>query len=357
MSIDILKARASDRRTLHTLETIEVSAQRGAGIVRQVLSFARGLEGERVEIQPKHLLRDVENILRETFPKDIRAQFFIPDDIWTIQGDATQVHQILLNLCVNARDAMPEGGTLTVRAENRELDAQYQAMHPQARAGRYVKISVTDTGIGIPTSIRDKIFEPFFTTKALDQGTGQGLSTVLAIVKSHEGFINVASEPGRGASFEVFLPALDFSGGDPDEARREETLPRGQGETVLVVDDEASILTITAQTLEAYGYHVLTSTNGAEALAIYAQQPNQIHVVLTDMMMPILDGPAMILALLRINPQARVIAASGLEANTNTAKVTAAGVTHFLNKPYTAGTLLKKIREILDLAAPGPAAA
>jgi PAS domain S-box-containing protein len=357
MSIDILKARAADARTLGTLETIEISARRGAGIVRQVLSFARGLEGERVEIQPKHLLRDVENLLHETFPKNIRLQFFIPDDTWTIQGDATQMHQILLNLCVNARDAMPEGGALTVRAENRELDAQDEAMNPQARAGRYVTISVTDTGTGIAPATLDKVFEPFFTTKAPDKGTGLGLSTVLAIVKSHAGFIHVTSEPGRGASFLVYLPALDFTDRLPDEARPEETLPRGHGETVLVVDDEASILTITGQTLQAYGYHVLTSINGAEALAIYAQRQEEIHVVLTDMMMPILDGPAMILALLRINPQARIIAASGLEANNNTAKVAAAGVTHFLNKPYTAGTLLNKIREILDLPAPGPAAA
>ncbi len=357
MSIDILKAKAEDARTRHILETIEVSARRGAGIVRQVLSFARGMEGERVEIQPKHLLRDIENILRETFPKDIHLQFFLPYDTWTVLGDPTQVHQILLNLCVNARDAMPEGGTLTARAENCDVDAHYAAMHMQATPGRYVNISVTDTGTGMASSTLDKIFEPFFTTKAPDKGTGLGLSTVMSIVKTHGGFINVASEPGKGTSFKVYLPALDCSDRGHDEIRLEEILPRGNGETVLVVDDEASILTITGQTLQAYGYHVLTSTNGAEALAIYAQRQDQIHVVLTDMMMPILDGPAMILALLRINPQARIIAASGLEANSNTAKVTAAGVTHFLNKPYTAGTLLKQIRDILDQPVPGPVAA
>jgi PAS domain S-box-containing protein len=350
MSIDILKTIADKPQAMKILETIEVSAKRGADIVRQVLSFARGLEGQRIEVQPKHLLKDLENIIRDTFPKDIHLQFSIPNDIWTILGDPTQVHQILLNLCVNARDAMPNGGNLTIGVENCVLDEQYAAMNLQARPGRYVNISVTDTGTGIPPALIDKIFEPFFTTKELNKGTGLGLSTVMAIVKSHDGIVNVYSEPGKGTTFKVYLPAMEIS----PEGRKEQTetgnLPRGNGETILVVDDEASILTITSQTLQAFGYRVLTATDGADAVAIYAQHRNQIAVVLTDMAMPVMDGPATIHALIRMNPAIKIIAASGFNANGGAAKASGAGVKHFLNKPYTAGTLLKTLQAILQEA-------
>jgi PAS domain S-box-containing protein len=350
MSIDILKTISDSPQAVKILETIEVSAKRGADIVRQVLSFARGLEGQRIEVQPKHLLKDLENIIKDTFPKDIHLQFSIPTDIWTILGDPTQVHQILLNLCVNARDAMPNGGTLIVAVENCVLDEQYAGMNLQAKPGRYVNISVTDTGTGIPPALIDKIFEPFFTTKELNKGTGLGLSTVMAIVKSHDGIVNVYSEPGKGTTFKVYLPAMEIS----SEARKEQTetanLPRGNGETVLVVDDEASILTITSQTLQAFGYRVLTATDGADAVAVYAEHRNEIAVVLTDMAMPVMDGPAAIHALTRMNPAIKIVAASGFTANGGAIKASGAGVKHFLTKPYTAGTLLKTIRTILDEA-------
>jgi PAS domain S-box-containing protein len=347
MSIDILKTISDHPQAMTILETIEVSAKRGADIVRQVLSFARGLEGQRIEVQPKHLLKDLENIIKDTFPKDIRLQFSMPNETWTILGDPTQVHQILLNLCVNARDAMPNGGNLTIGVENCVLDEQYAAMNIQAKPGRYVNISVTDSGTGMPADLIDKIFEPFFTTKALNKGTGLGLSTVMAIVKSHDGIINVYSEPGKGTTFKVYLPAIEAS----LEARKEQSevisLPRGNGEMILVVDDEASILTITSQTLQAFGYRVVTAMDGADALSVYVQNRNEIAVVLTDMMMPVLDGPATIHALLRINPAVKIIAASGLNANGGVAQASGAGIKHFLTKPYTAGTLLKAMRAIL----------
>ncbi len=197
ISIELLQKSARDRQSAKLLKTIHTSAQRGADIVRQVLSFARGVEGERIEIQPKHLLNDLAHIINDTFPKNILQDFTVPREIWTISGDATQVHQVLLNLCVNARDAMPNGGRLDVKVENCELDANYAAMNLQAKPGRYVKISVTDTGMGIPRENLDKIFEPFFTTKDVNKGTGLGLSTVVAIVKSHGGMINVYSERAR----------------------------------------------------------------------------------------------------------------------------------------------------------------
>ena len=349
MSIDLLKGMATEPESTMILETIDISARRGADIVRQVLSFARGLEGQRIEIQPRHLLKDLQNIVKDTFPKDIRLQFSVPSDVWTILGDPTQVHQILLNLTVNARDAMPDGGMLLVGVENCVLDEQYATMNIQAKPGRYVIISVTDSGTGIPRDLIDKIYDPFFTTKPPNKGTGLGLSTVMAIVKSHEGIINVYSEPGRGTTFKVYLPALESFG----ETRKEPadtaaSMPRGNGETILVVDDEASILTITSQTLQAFGYRVLTAANGAAAVAIYAKSSSDISAVLTDMMMPIMDGPATIHALLQINPSVKIVAASGLNLNGGEAKVASAGIKHFLTKPYTAATLLKSIRAILD---------
>jgi PAS domain S-box-containing protein len=349
MSIDVLKLLVSEPQARDILQTIEVSSKRGADIVRQVLSFARGMEGERIEVQPKHLLKDIESIIRDTFPKNIRQGMTFPDDPWTILGDPTLLHQILLNLCVNARDAMPNGGKLTIRVENTVLDAQYAAMNREAKPGRYVLISVTDTGTGIPAEIQDKIFEPFFTTKELGKGTGLGLSTVMGIVKSHGGAINVYSELGKGTTFRIYLPAMENS----SEARKKKTqsvdLPRGKGEMILIVDDEASVLTITSQTLQAFGYRMMTASDGAEAVAVYAKHQHEIAVVLTDMMMPVMDGVATIRALRRINPAIKIIAASGLNANSGI-KESDAGVTHFLMKPYTAGALLKTLRSVLEAA-------
>jgi len=348
MSIELLRENVTDAESEKILRTIAVSARRGADIVRQVLSFARGIEGQRVEIQPKHLIKDLAGIIRDTFPKDIRLDFFVPDDTWTILGDPTQVHQVLLNLCVNARDAMPNGGELGIRVGNRVLDEHFAAMHIQAKPGRYVEIIVTDTGMGVPPENLDKIYEPFFTTKELNKGTGLGLSTVMAIVKSHNGLINVYSEVGRGTVFHVFFPAMETSGEARKEQFDEASVPRGRGETILLVDDEASIRTVTGQTLMAFGYSVITASDGAEALAVYARHAQEIALVLTDMRMPVLAGTPMIQALLRMNPALKIIAASGLDSGGSLSAVSGPGVKAFLIKPYTAETLLKTIRAALD---------
>ena len=350
MSIGILKTTTNDPQATKILDTIEVSAKRGADIVRQVLSFARGMEGHRTEVQPEHLFKDLETIIKDTFPKDVNLQFTVPKGTWPIFGDPTQVQQVLLNLSVNARDAMPNGGRLTVGVENTLVDEQFVAINPQAKPGRYVVISVSDSGTGIPPEILDKIFEPFFTTKALYKGTGLGLSTVMAIVKSHEGIVNVYSERGRGTTFRVYLPAMETTTEGSKERAEQVSLPRGNGEMVLVVDDEASVLTITSQTLQAFGYRILTATDGADAVAVYAENKNEIAVVLTDMAMPIMDGPATIHAMMRVNPAVKIIATSGLNENSRVAKASGAGVQHFLMKPYTTETLLKTLRAILDEA-------
>lgn len=346
MAIEMLKDNSRDPMSLSILETLESSAHRGADIVRQVLSFGRGAEGERSEVQLRHLVSDIERIVRDTFPKDIRLRVAIDSEPWVVIGDPTHLYQMLLNLCVNARDAMPQGGLLTIHLENRMIDDQFAAMNIEAKVGPYVLIEVADTGTGMPRAILEKIFDPFFTTKEPGKGTGLGLSTVQALVKSHGGFMEVNSEPGKGTKFSLFIPARPSSSSQ-EELATATHLPRGSGETVLLVDEEFSILAITGQTLEIFGYNVIPANDGAEALALYLQHRDEIAVVLTDMMMPVMDGAAAIHALKKINPAVKVIAASGLSTDGNIARATELGVKHFIPKPYNARTLLEKLQAIL----------
>lgn len=346
MAIDMLQLKATDESSKKWLEVLRSNAERGGNMVRQVLSFARGVEGERVALQPKHLIKEIVKILREALPKSIEINFNIPGDLWIISADATQMHQVLMNLCVNARDAMPEGGSISIKAENAVVDDNYARMHIEAKAGRFVTITVSDTGPGMSSEIQSRIFEPFFTTKEMTKGTGLGLSTALSIVKSHGGFINVYSELHRGSQFSVYLPAIDTA--EAAEAGTLPTdLPLGHGELILVVDDEESIREITRGTLETFGYKVLTANDGTEALAIYADKKNEIAAVLTDMVMPFMDGPATIRVLQRMNPNVRIIAASGLGAGQRAGEGTLEGVSVFLNKPYTAEKLLKSLAQVL----------
>ena len=348
MSIEMLKETATHPRAKTIIETIEVITQRGADIVRQVLSFARGMKGDHVEVQPRHLLKDIQALIKETLPKNIQLKFDFPRDSWILVADPTQLHQILMNLCVNARDAMDQGGILSIKTENRVIDEQYAAMHLDATPGKYVSLVVSDTGSGIPPGIINKIFEPFFTTKEIGKGTGLGLSTVLAIVKSHGGFLEVSSEMGRGTTFRVNLRALEESSRDVDGASEIEKLPRGQGETILIVDDEASILTITGQTLETFGYKILTATDGAEAVAIYAKHRDGIAAVITDMAMPIMDGLSAVQVLTRLNPAVKIIAASGLKTYAEAAaQAHDLSIRYFLDKPYSAATLLQTLQALL----------
>ena len=347
MAIDMLQLKTTDESSRKWLDVLRTNAERGGNMVRQVLSFARGVEGERVALQPKHLIKEIVKILRETLPKSIEINFQIPGDLWIISADATQMHQVLMNLCVNARDAMPEGGSIWIRAQNSFVDENYARMHLEARAGRYIVITVSDTGPGMTPEVQSRIFEPFFTTKEMTKGTGLGLSTALTIVKSHGGFINVYSELHKGSQFTLYLPALDAPGLAEHE-KPQTDLPTGDGELILVVDDEESIREITRGSLETFGYNVLTASDGTEALAIYADRKNDIAVVLTDMVMPFMDGPATIRALHRMNPAVRIIAASGLGTGQRAGEGPLEGVSVFLNKPYTAEKLLKTLAQVLN---------
>ena len=347
MSIELLKLQKQDPRGMNMLSTIDNSAKRGAGMVRQLLTFASGLEGKQLAMDVGQLLKEIEKIANETFLKTIQVRSEIPADLWTVQGDPTQLHQVLLNLCVNARDAMPDGGTLKLSAWNLMIDQHYVGLNGEGEPGPYIVIQVKDTGTGMPPEVIERIFEPFFTTKELGKGTGLGLSTSLGIIKSHHGFLHVDSVPGVGTKFLVYLPAQEAAA-TAVPASVENELPRGQGELVLVVDDEADVRQVVQQILEAFGYQALLAADGIEATALYASRKDEIAVVVTDMMMPLMDGPATIQALMNLNPQVRIIAASGLSTSSNAAKAAKEGAKHFISKPYTTATLLQTLHTLLQ---------
>jgi PAS domain S-box-containing protein len=280
LSVEVLKEKFKDEQSQKLLTILEKNSQRGANLIKQVMSFARGVEGVRIPLQVSQTISEIEDVIKETFPKSIEIRIDIQKDLHAISGDSTQLHQVLMNLCVNARDAMSDGGILSISTENFLIDENYARMNTEAKIGWYVVITVSDTGTGIPPKIVNRIFEPFFTTKEHGKGTGLGLSTSLGIVKSHDGFINVYSEVGKGTKFSVYLPAITTNKGQ--NAEDEPGFLSGQGELVLIVDDEAPIREITRTTLEAYGYRVITAIDGAEAVVLYAQNKGEISVVLMD---------------------------------------------------------------------------
>ena len=347
IGVELLKDGVTHPGDREVLATIGASASRGAEMVRQVLSYARGLDGRRVEIKPAELVAEVERIARDTLPKTIDIRTNVEPGLPPLLGDPTQFHQVLLNLCVNARDAMPAGGQLTMGAALVMVDGRDRSAGVDLPPGAYVKIEVVDTGTGIAADIVDKIFDPFFTTKEPGKGTGLGLSTSLSIVKSHGGQVRVVSEPGRGARFAIYLPASADAGGESligDTAPR----PTGGGHTVLVVDDEAAIRMIAQRTLEASGYRVLLASDGAEAIATFGANHRVIAAVMLDMTMPVLAGVPTIQAMARIDPSVPIIAISGISANEQPARAASAQVKMFLPKPFTSDTLLKALQQVLN---------
>ena len=346
MSAPVLRMRISDESRGKIIDTIEMSAARGAQIVKQVLTFSRGLEGEMRTLQVESLINEMEQMIRSIFSKDITVECVIEPHLWLVLGDATQLHQVLLNLCVNARDAMPNGGTLRLSAANLDIDASYASMLPESTPGQYVLLEVSDTGSGIAPEILDRIFDPFFTTKGVGKGTGLGLSTVHGIVKSHGGFLKVASDLGKGTTFKVYLPVA------PDQvavatATTSSPPPTGHGELVLVVDDEAAVINAAQTVLQANGYRVMLAADATEALVKFTQNSHDIAIVLTDIMMPIMDGVLFLRTLRQINPNIPVIASTGHSEQKQVATMRDLGIETVLHKPYNAGTLLRTIHAAL----------
>jgi two-component system, cell cycle sensor histidine kinase and response regulator CckA len=332
-----------DEQNQNLLKLLSDSASRGSSLVQQILFFAKGTGGNRIPLQITYLLRELRQLINQTFPKSIDVQIYIPEGLWMIVGDNTQLHQVLMNLCINARDAMPNGGVLSLLPENLWIDEQYAQMELEARVGPYLVITISDTGAGIAPDILDRIFDPFFTTKEPGKGTGLGLSTAIGIVKSYGGFVKVSSELGKGTQFKIFLPATETT-----DSIVQENLPflEGNGELILVVDDESSILSICQEALELHNYRVLTATDGIDAIAQYVQHKAEISAVIMDMMMPELGGEGAIKTLKLLNPQVKIIATSGIATNQGSAEAAGAEKV-FLSKPFTVDDLLSVLHSVL----------
>ncbi len=348
MSVQLLEQGEDDPGRREILKTMEGAVKRGADMIRQVLSFARGVEGRRIEVDVARLVDDVVAYARDVLPDSVHLDLVLDTSLPATSGDPTQLLQILVNLVTNARDAMPRGGTLRIRSSELVLEDTYSSVSHLAMPGRYVTIDVEDSGHGMSPEVTEKIFEPFFTTKDVGKGTGLGLATSLAIVRSHGGFMQVYSELGRGTRFTVGLPVSTSPRTDsPATVRSEALLPRGHGERILVVDDESTILQITCQTLELNGYRTLRAANGREAIDVIASTDEPVDLVLTDMMMPVMDGAALSAHLEEEHPEIPVIAASGLNSNGGVARAVGMGVSRFLPKPYTTSMLLTTVRDTL----------
>lgn len=332
----------SDEKSRRLATILDSSAKRGSDLVKQILTFARGAEGDFASIQVSDVIAEIEQIIRSTFSKSIEVRVISPSEpMQTIFGNATQLHQVLMNLCVNARDAMPQGGLLTVSARECTADSHFLRMHPEARVGRYIAIEVSDTGTGMPAEIRDRIFDPFFTTKELGEGTGLGLSTVRGIIKTHGGFISVYSEMSRGTTFKVFLP---IKLARSTENSTPELLREGRGEMVLIVDDEVLILEVTKTALELNGFKVLIASDSKTALSLYEKHQSEIDIALIDIMMPKLDGLSTITSLKSINSHLKIVATSGLMSNITLAP----DIDAFLPKPYTISELVRVLNLTLS---------
>jgi nitrogen-specific signal transduction histidine kinase/CheY-like chemotaxis protein len=346
LAAPLLRERATNPDDLRVILSLEKSAERGVDLVRQILAFAQGVGGMHQALEVKTLLDETMSVIQESFPKDVVLNAHVPDNLWPIMADPTQVHQVLLNLCVNARDAMRTGGTLTLRAENCMLSESAAGRIAGASAGDWVVLHVEDTGTGIAPDVLEHIWEPFFTTKGAEGGTGLGLSTVRGIVENHKGFITLKTQAGRGTTFRVHLPAAEVKneGGNVEPIRP--GAMEGAGELIVVVDDDARVREMTAAILSRHGYRVLTASDGTEAVAHFAARGSEISMIITDVRMPNLDGAALANVVLQLNPLVRILAMSGLSSGGQNSQMQRyAGA--FLYKPFKIEALLHAVHSLL----------
>jgi PAS domain S-box-containing protein len=342
----LLKEKLPDESDQEILAMLHQGAQRGANIIKQLLTFSRGQGGERVAVQSRHILKEMVAIMRETFPKEIDLRISLPALLPLINADPTQLHQVVLNLCVNARDAMPDGGRLSLSAASVKLREGDPHLPPEKAPGDFVVIEVRDSGHGIPPEIKHRIFDPFFTTKPLGKGTGLGLSTVMGIVRSHQGFITVDSQPGQGSSFKVFLPAVTESVA-PEEPVADEPAAAGRGQLILIVDDERNVRDAVRLVLASGGFRSLSAVNGKDALTQYLSHRREIALVLTDVMMPVMNGIALIRSLQALDVALPLVVMSGMSEVAQQAELAALGVTDILPKPFDDTALLEAIERQL----------
>lgn len=346
MGMELLKMRYADSSAM--ISGMEKSAQRGAGMVRQLLTFARGVEGERVPLEPRHFFGEMAGIIAHTFPKNIECRVRVEADVRPVLGDATQLHQVMLNLCVNARDAMPEGGVITIEAGNRKPGPEDGDAALKLAPGDYVRIRVSDTGSGIPPEIIERIFDPFFTTKPVDKGTGLGLSTVMGIMRNHDGWVQVASAPG-GTCFTLWLPAARGDMRAPSRAPFTAASAdiKGENRLVLIVDDEPAVLEILRTVLQALEFQVITAEDGAHGLAQVDSIGQALSLVITDRHMPRMDGVELVEKIRERLPRIPLIVASGRVEKGDKARFERMGVAVLMHKPFTQPDLMAALRNVL----------
>jgi signal transduction histidine kinase len=336
-----------DNPLRENVEEIRKASDRAADLTRQLLAFSRRQIMEMGVLDLNMYVQNLDKMLRRLISEDIELVSILAKDLGRVRTDPGQIEQVIMNLVVNARDAMPSGGKLTIETANVELDQAYARAHVAVKPGRYVMISVSDTGVGMTPEIRDRVFEPFFTTKEKGKGTGLGLSTVYGIVKQSEGNIWVYSEPGRGTSFKIYLPLVD----EPLEELKEKVpkgeLPRGS-ETILIVEDEEDVLKLTGAILRRQGYHVLETTSGEEALKVCKEKKELFHLLLTDVVMPQMSGRQLAEELKQVCPDFRVLYMSGYTDNAITHHGILERGMNYLQKPFTVDSLARKVREVLD---------
>ncbi|MFH0957100.1 MAG: response regulator, partial [Pseudomonadota bacterium] len=329
------------------IERIYEAGKRGADLVKNLLTFSRKVEPEMSLVNLNQEILQIQALVSRTIPKTIKIDLRLNGDLESILADSSQIGQILLNLAVNAKDAMPNGGTLTIQTDNVELDMEFCRRHLGAEPGRYVSLFVSDSGHGMDKKTLDHIFEPFFTTKEVGKGTGLGLATVYGIVKQHRGSVLCYSEPGIGTCFKIYLPSVERRK-DSESCITAMGTPGGT-DTILVVDDDEIVRDMTGEFLQGFGYSVITATNGKEALAIYQMERDRIELILLDLIMPVMDGRQCLKEILRINPKAKVVIASGYSESTLASGAVAAGAKGFVQKPYNMSQILTTIREVLDM--------
>jgi len=332
------------------LGEIEKAARRASELTLQLLTFSRKVESHLRPVDLNQEIRQVEKLLKRTLPKMIDIKLFLQDDLRVINADPSQMEQILMNLAVNARDAMPEGGKLVIETENVILEEEYCRVHLGAKPGPFSLITVSDTGCGMDPETVEHIFEPFYTTKEKGRGTGLGLSMVYGIIKNHGGYIMCYSEPGEGTSFKIYLPVERETNNQEPERVEEAPMPKGGAETILLVDDELPLRELGEQMLKRFGYRVLTAPDGETALEIYRQKGEEISLVILDIIMPGMGGRRCLEALLRIDPDARIVVSSGYSINGANGETLDAGSRGFISKPYEIRQMLKVVRKALDQA-------
>ncbi len=331
---------------LQDLKTICEAARRGADLVQRLLIFSRKVETRHQPTNLNFRITELRKMLERTIPKMIGIEVSLAEDLARINADPLQIDQVLMNLAVNARDAMPDGGKLIIETANIVIDKEYAGRHVDVKPGRYVLLTVTDTGIGMNKDIMEHIFEPFFTTKEAGKGTGLGLAIVHGIVKQHGGHVKCYSELGVGTTFKIYLPYM--AANEKIEEVRPRQMPRGGSETILLVDDEESIRKFGSTILKKAGYYVITASNGKEALEKYIAHSKKIALVILDFIMPEMGGKKCLEGLLGVNPYVKVVIASGYSGVGHTKDALEQGARGFLNKPYDIYQMLEVVRTLLD---------